>query len=95
MMCNHIRKFSEKYHTFISEPDLLLFHAGYICNFRTQYGMAHVETANESYWRNFVFFVSFSCRFYACPTRFWAWTCICFSYDKFFSTFNKLFFEAR
>jgi len=42
----------------------------HICNFRTQYGMGLVQTANKCDWQHFVIFAYFVCHIYACPTRF-------------------------
>jgi len=32
------------------------FYSKNICNFRTQYGMGHAQTANKGYWQHLRFF---------------------------------------
>jgi len=66
----------------------------HICNFRTQYGIGLLQTANNYYLKHFVFFVYLLCHFYAHPTRFCAWTIVRFSNNKFFSKNIKLLFQG-
>jgi len=48
----------------------------HICNFRTQYGIGLVQTANKG----FVFLCHFD-TFMPAPRDFSARTCVCFAYD--------------
>jgi len=69
------------------------FYSMHICNFRSQYGMSLVQTANKGYWQHFVFFVYFLCHFYAYPTRFfWRGPVFVLLIIKLFSTIDKLLF---
>jgi len=54
--------------------------------------MELVQTANKGYWRHYKFLSVVLCHFYACPTRFLAWACVCFANNETFRTFNSLLF---
>jgi len=71
------------------------FYSMHICNFRTQYGMGLVQTANKAYLQHFVFFVHFCVAFVLAPHIYLARTCVCFANNKFFSTINQLLLRGK
>ena len=66
----------------------------HICNFRTQYGMGLVQTANKGYWQNFGSHLCIFCvTFMPAPRVFSARTCVCFANNKSFFDNQRVTFS--
>jgi len=88
-----IGKFSENKHIFKSEHHELLFHEHLQFSNTIRHG-----SCTDCQQRLLAAFQVFSCSFCVtsmpAPRVFSAWTCVCFSNNKTFPTFNKLLFQG-
>jgi len=79
----------------ISSPMVMNVWSMNICNFQTQYGMDLAQTASKGNQRHFRFLRVNLCHFYACSTRFLAWTCVVLQVIPLFQHQQVCFFKVR